>query len=250
MIEFVLSLILFILPFTSSAEVILLKSGKEIKGPIIDKTNDYVVVDFDGVYIKYYHDQIENIYSHKQKVPVISPVSSVTTVSPAPVFGKIKTNQNQTRLRQLLSLYARAQKTFQFMEELSVVLDNVETQGFHPQYEKNFIYNILRNIQRFSEAEKMEMKKNNNYIADFQKDYLQLLRSNQDFLTAIQKDSRDVILSRLKEYFDLYSRFLIDLQEEFKSNDIEAYKYQMITDDLLRSKQLFVSFETHSFEVK
>ena len=250
MIKLLLSFVLIILPLASSSEVILLKTGKEIKGPIVDKTDDYVVVDFDGVFIKYYHDQIENIYSQRQKIPVISPVSSLTTVSLGPVSGKINTNQNQTRLRQLLSLYARIQKTFRFMEELDVVIDNVQTQGFHPQYEKNYIYNILRNIGKFSKSEKIEMKKNNNYIADFQEDYLKLLSLNQAFLNAVQKESRDVILNKLKEYFDRYSELLIKFREEFKANDVELYKYQMIDGDLLKLKQLFVSFERHSFEVK
>jgi len=52
-------------PSISFAETIVLKSGKTIEGKIINRTNEYTEVDFMGVKLKYFNDQIEQIKETK-----------------------------------------------------------------------------------------------------------------------------------------------------------------------------------------
>lgn len=49
----------------SFAETIVLKSGKTIEGKIINRTNEYTEIDFMGVKLKYFNDQIERIKETK-----------------------------------------------------------------------------------------------------------------------------------------------------------------------------------------
>ena len=53
--------ILLCLVLASSAETIVFKSGKTINAEIIQRTNEFIKIDFNGVYLTYYLDQIEDI---------------------------------------------------------------------------------------------------------------------------------------------------------------------------------------------
>jgi len=48
-------------------DLIILKSNKEVRGKIIEKTGDYVKIDFCGLELKYYNDQIKEIKKIKDK---------------------------------------------------------------------------------------------------------------------------------------------------------------------------------------
>lgn len=50
----------------ASAETVHLKSGKKIKGEIIEETNDYIRIDFCGVPLTYYFNEIEYVQSDIQ----------------------------------------------------------------------------------------------------------------------------------------------------------------------------------------
>ena len=64
-------LICLSLPIFASAETILLKSGKTIEGKLIEKTNEYIKIDFQGVVLTYFFDEIESVDG--QKYSVVSP---------------------------------------------------------------------------------------------------------------------------------------------------------------------------------
>jgi len=55
-------------PDTLFAEIIVLKSGKTIEGKIVNRTNEYTEVDFMGVKLKYFNDQIEQIKEIKPAI--------------------------------------------------------------------------------------------------------------------------------------------------------------------------------------
>lgn len=60
-----LLIIILCSPVLSSAETIILKSGKKVEGKVIEKTDKYVKIDFLGVPITYFMDEIERIYAEK-----------------------------------------------------------------------------------------------------------------------------------------------------------------------------------------
>lgn len=43
------------------AETVVLKTGQEIEGTVIEKTDEYIVIDFRGVSLRYYADEITDI---------------------------------------------------------------------------------------------------------------------------------------------------------------------------------------------
>ena len=56
-----LFLLSLVFPFFSFGETIILKSGQEIQGKITEKTSKYIKIDFDGVLLTYYLDEIRGI---------------------------------------------------------------------------------------------------------------------------------------------------------------------------------------------
>ena len=61
--------IFFLLTIPVFAETILLKSGKKVEGEIIGQTDKYIKIDFQGLPITYYLDDIESINGEKISVP-------------------------------------------------------------------------------------------------------------------------------------------------------------------------------------
>ena len=73
-----ITLLLF-LPFSLSAETIILKSGKTIEAPIIEKNDKSIKVEIRGVSITYYSDEIESIDGEKIKIETPSAISTDKT---------------------------------------------------------------------------------------------------------------------------------------------------------------------------
>jgi len=67
-----LATLFFFFPFCLLAETIILKSGKTIKGRIIEKTEEYIKIDFYGVPITYYFEEIESIHGVDPLEPIIT----------------------------------------------------------------------------------------------------------------------------------------------------------------------------------
>lgn len=73
------------------AETVILKSGKTIEGKIIERTDDYVKIDFMGVILTYFLDEVQDIKS----VDGVQPEKKTTVASkttPEPIVLK----QNKT----------------------------------------------------------------------------------------------------------------------------------------------------------
>jgi len=74
------------------SEIIVLKSGKTINAKIIEKNNDYIKVNFQGVPIKYYRDEIDRIDRESfqnlafERKPQKSPLQIFEEFSPATVI--------------------------------------------------------------------------------------------------------------------------------------------------------------------
>jgi hypothetical protein len=60
-ISVIIGLALFINPKTVFSETLILKSGQKIEGKILEKTEEYIKIDFQGVTLTYFLDEIENI---------------------------------------------------------------------------------------------------------------------------------------------------------------------------------------------
>ena len=58
-------IICLLFPVITSAETIILKSGKTVEGKIIEKTDKYIKIDFQGMPLTYYSDEIESIDGKK-----------------------------------------------------------------------------------------------------------------------------------------------------------------------------------------
>ncbi len=87
---FFLGVSLFFLS-NSFAETIALKSGKTIEGKIVNRTNEYTEVEFLGVKLKYFNDQIESI--KETKTPNGSPAQ---VKEPELISIKIKGSNTDT----------------------------------------------------------------------------------------------------------------------------------------------------------
>ena len=59
--KIILTILLLITPSLCLTETIKLKSGKFINAPIIERTDEYIVIDMQGVSLTYYFDEIESI---------------------------------------------------------------------------------------------------------------------------------------------------------------------------------------------
>ena len=66
-----LLLLMLCFPVFIFAETIVLKSGKELEGKIIKKTDEYIKIDFYGVTLTYFLDEIESINGDKIVKPLL-----------------------------------------------------------------------------------------------------------------------------------------------------------------------------------
>jgi lipopolysaccharide biosynthesis regulator YciM len=80
--------ILFILPFIASAETIVLKSGQTIEGKLIEKTDKDIKIDFQGVPITYFLDEVESIDGKAVNMPKVENMPVVTQEEIADTMDK------------------------------------------------------------------------------------------------------------------------------------------------------------------
>ena len=64
------SVVFFSSPNFVFSETVILKSGYTLEGKLTEKTDDYIKIDFEGVSLTYYLDEIESIDGKKQPVSV------------------------------------------------------------------------------------------------------------------------------------------------------------------------------------
>lgn len=60
------------------AETVILKSGRKIEAKIIEKTEEYVKLDYYGVPLTYYNEEIESVEKTKRKSEKNKPVKDET----------------------------------------------------------------------------------------------------------------------------------------------------------------------------
>ena len=60
-------------------EILILKTGQTIEGKIVEKTDTYVKIDFYGIFLTYYHDEIERIIDDATPVDITTAPSNDST---------------------------------------------------------------------------------------------------------------------------------------------------------------------------
>jgi len=70
------------------AETVLLKSGKSVEGKLIEKTDKYIKIDFQGVPLNYFLDEIESIDGVKPSLSSAKEIKSSQGDNLAPVSNK------------------------------------------------------------------------------------------------------------------------------------------------------------------
>ena len=81
--KIILIVMLLALPLVCFAETIVLKSGKTIEAKIVEKTDKYVRIDFEGVPLTYFLEDIESIDGNKivissslDKAPIVTDITA------------------------------------------------------------------------------------------------------------------------------------------------------------------------------
>ncbi|MCM8786612.1 MAG: hypothetical protein NC935_00975 [Candidatus Omnitrophica bacterium] len=123
------------------AEIIRLKSGKIVEGEIVEKTNEYVKIDFLGVKLKYYFDQIDAIEEKQSKF--IEPISTKDSSS---FFDKTSTQVlTDTDWNYSINLLSSWEEMSQYELKAAVV------KGFKPK--EDCPITIQLQVGRFSETD-------------------------------------------------------------------------------------------------
>jgi tetratricopeptide (TPR) repeat protein len=81
-------------PIKTFAETIILKSGKSVEGKLIEKTDKYIKIDFLGVPLTYFFDEVESIDGK----PVYASGKSVTIEILNPEYAKLPDMKNNIEI--------------------------------------------------------------------------------------------------------------------------------------------------------
>ena len=87
------------LPGFVFAETIILKSGKTVEGKLVEKTDKYIKIDFQGVPITYFFDDVESINGaliSAVKQPIVIDISNPEYVKPPRPEDNIAINSEST----------------------------------------------------------------------------------------------------------------------------------------------------------
>lgn len=97
-------LLVLCFPISIFAETIVLKSGKIVEGKLIEKTDKYIIIDFQGISLTYYLDEVESIDGklvNISKKSVIIDVSNPGYAKPPNTEDNIEINSEST-VREIL----------------------------------------------------------------------------------------------------------------------------------------------------
>lgn len=145
-------------PSISFAETIVLKSGKTIEGKIVNRTNEYTEIDFMGVKLKYFNDQITQIKQAK------SAIASSAAEEPDLISIKIKGSSVSTGNPQ------KTEETAEFITKLDSInnkMDSVTSERMgmvlDPRWQKmtaeqrQSMNNIIKAVkEKIAEVEKLK----------------------------------------------------------------------------------------------
>ncbi|MFA5199366.1 MAG: tetratricopeptide repeat protein [Candidatus Omnitrophota bacterium] len=137
--SFILLALIFCLPQISFSETILLKSGKTVEGKLVEKTDKYIKIDFYGVPVIYYFEEIASIDGK-------APILPLETAEDLP----IEVDQNPYKYKEAFdkgTLYLNKHEYEQAIAEYTKAI------RLNPKYSKAYgyrgiVYNIKGNFDQ------------------------------------------------------------------------------------------------------
>ncbi|MCM8831657.1 MAG: hypothetical protein NC918_05675 [Candidatus Omnitrophica bacterium] len=191
------------------ADVIRLKSGKTVEGKIIEKTDEYVKIDFLGVKLKYYFDEIEKLEEGSSKIiePTVTKDSSLFFADKTTTQLLTDTNWNYSF--KLLPSWSQMSQ---------YELKSAMVKGFKPK--EDCPITIQLQVGRFSETDTIGKKTLvdliNTYLKphpDLKREFIKpiTLRHESGYLiryvyntTYVINDKESVFYLPVRIYFDYY----------------------------------------------
>jgi len=131
------------------AETIILKSGKEIEGKIIEKTDKYIKLDFKGILLTYYVEDIESIDGIKQILPLAK--EDIVYQSEASVYS-VNDNTNAANIYE-----SAASMLTEFPDDFKKNVEDIINNGWVDNNEglKELLVKNQEVINEFSTATKL-----------------------------------------------------------------------------------------------
>ncbi|MDD5069434.1 MAG: hypothetical protein PHV17_01800 [Candidatus Omnitrophica bacterium] len=188
----------------SFSETIFLKNGTKISGEMIEETNEYVRINFKGVILKYYRDDIYDISQTDQQIKEVLNVKAPET----------QFFENKRKERQILRFFKVMDNSYQFMIDLDKVIVATKTKAVNSNY-RHQQFEQLR--QRMDQLVRFEISKK---PESFEKKYrvlaTQALNYGLDAINMAKKGSNPLLVSKIKRYLEFYGKMLRLMKKEFK----------------------------------
>ena len=137
------ALLLFFCRCIAYADTLILKSGQKIEGKIIEKTNDYVKIDFQGVTITYFNDEIKDILTQDKE----STKESVVTDELSLIEEVIDLSGLKRQIDQVPGFMQSqlTQKQQELKPEVFAVLNKVITESFRADIFQQYVKEYFKN---------------------------------------------------------------------------------------------------------
>ena len=114
----IITIILLALPIVCFAETIVLKSGEAIEGKIIERTDGYIRIDFEGVPLTYFLDDVESI---EGKEPALSQPKETRKLSSEDIQHGKQQVQNMLRDRPAMQKYVASDGVEKYVTEDDII---------------------------------------------------------------------------------------------------------------------------------
>jgi len=194
---FVLIGALFLSVSSASAETIVLKSGKTVEGKIIEKTDKFVKIDFHGVELTYFNDEIQSI--EKEKLNVASPQRESSSVNASPAEEIVNRGIE----------YARVGNYDEGIAEFNKAI-TIDPNNVNAYYNRGTVYfnkgNFDQAILDFNKAIEIEPKASNAYLnrsaAYFGKGNYDQAISDDSKVIEIDPEYAEAYISRAVAYYE------------------------------------------------
>ena len=212
------------LSHSSSPETIFLKNGTKISGEIIEETNEYVRINFKGVILKYYRDDIYDISQTDQEIKEIINVKPPDT----------EFFENKRKVRQIQRFFKVMDDSYQLMIDLDKVIVATKTKPLNSNYRHQQFEQLRQRMEVLARFEKSKTPE------IFEKTYrilaTQSLNYGVDAINMAKKGSNALLVSKTKRYLEFYKKMLRLMRKEFKkfTQGKEDLKYIDIQLDKLR----------------
>jgi tetratricopeptide (TPR) repeat protein len=259
--------IYFFYPFSSRAETIILKSGKMIRGRIVDRNNERIKVDIDGIPLTYYFEDIESIDGEKISLGLPQGKNSSGTDEPQTKNSDSAKEATRTISVECQEHYAKAEEYIQNKQYDSAIAEfkkviQIDPRFFEAYNSMGFVYIQLGQYEEaivyFQKA--LEINPNyapaydnigvaNSFMRRYQEAvpyYKKAIYIDPTFLPAYNNlGTTYIFLNRYQEAIDCYENALKadPLNADAHYNLGIAYynigKFQEAKDNLKKAKQLY-----------